>query len=854
MNNVRATLEYDSATKQLIASYIGYDKNASEQDKWFKTSTYYTTDGQYISAVKDEFGNIISTVTDQSVGLIETIIDAMGNSQGFEYDAYGNLISTINTDTSSNETMEANYEYDDYGRLIYLHRDGYTYQFDYNTLDQVTSVVIANTTAMSYDYVEITEGGVTYYTNLLQQQTYGNGDYVSFLYTDEKLIQSISFNGTTRFEYEYDSSGRLSIYKDIYNSDIFFYSYDLAGRIRTITDQDGNEIRYTYDTSGNVNGYEYMIGTITRGVEYHYNLSTGIYDYTTYDVGSTEITKSYNYDNDSLKRLNNITLTIGSVTLTKIIGYDDGNVDQTMGNATTRIHSIVYTKNDTQQAIYTYQYDANNNITGLTVKNENNQVVDDYDYYYDGFNQLVRENVSINSGSFSRTYLYSYDDQGNITRIADHAYTLSNPVITTPMVLTYYEYSNTWKDQLTKITEYTNFVKTKEISYSYDANGNPTTITDLMNSYQTKTLNWDGRQLSSMSYYCGGMSFKYNDQGNRTYKSIGGCSGGYSVNYVLDGSRILSETKGTSTIYYTYDADGTLISMNYNGNEYFYITNMQGDVIQLVDINGTIVVEYKYDAWGNIIYQTPNQTIGNINPFRYRSYYYDIETGWYYLQSRYYNPSIGRFISADGLVGELGNIQSHNMYAYCANNPVMYTDSGGYCAHIIGGIIIGALFGAGAQIIANVLSGEEWYNDLGGAILGGAVAGALTSVGASALAVGILSGLTTGLGNQIDDLMTGEELDFVEIATDSLVSGLFAGFGSSLGNKVVGYSNKQVSAWFKPQTLGKFFSGRFGSKVSSMILIGSIPSLAWSGAGAVVDMTEPETIITDLWGLITGKN
>lgn len=213
MNNVRTTLEYDSATNQLIASYIGYDKNASEQDKWLKTSTYYTTDGQYISAVKDEFGNIISTETDQSVGLIETVIDAMGNSQGFAYDIYGNLISTINTDTSSDETMEVTYDYDENGRLVFFHRDGYTYQFVYNTLDQVTSVIIANTTAMSYDYVEKTEGGVTYYTDLLQQQNYGNGDCVSFTYTIENLIQSVSFNGTTRFEYDYDSSGRLSIYK-----------------------------------------------------------------------------------------------------------------------------------------------------------------------------------------------------------------------------------------------------------------------------------------------------------------------------------------------------------------------------------------------------------------------------------------------------------------------------------------------------------------------------------------------------------------------------------------------------------------------------------------------------------------
>lgn len=684
MNNVRTTLEYNSSTKQLISTYIGYDKDASTQDKWFKTSTYYTTDGQYISAVKDEFGNVITTDINESVGLIDTIIDAIGNTQDYFYDEYGNLVSTTKTDSETSNTMNAAYEYDIYGHLEYIHRDGYTYKFEYNGYDQVTAVKIANTTVMSYDYWEETVGSTTYYTDLLQQQTYGNGDYVSFTYNDENQIKTVSFNGSLRFEYEYDSSGRLSIYKDMYNTNIYFYSYDLAGRIRAITDIDGNEILYTYDDSGNINRYEYTIGTVSRGIEYHYNSITGEYEYATYDIGSSEITKTYNYATDSLKRLNNIELTFGSITLTKIMNYDDGKVDPTMGNATTRIHSIAYANNGITQANYIYIYDDNSNITGITVKNQYNQVVDDYDYYYDGFNQLVRENVYINSGGFSRTYLYSYDDQGNISQITEHVYTISDPVITTPIAYTVYEYNNTWGDQLSKITEYTNFVKTKEISYTYDANGNPTGITNLMNSNLSKTLNWDGRQLNSLSYYCGGMSFKYNDQGIRTYKSIGGCSGGYSISYVLDGSKILSETKGTSTIYYTYDADGTLISMNYNGNEYFYITNLQGDIIELVDISGTTVVKYKYDAWGNIIYQYDSGLgIANANPFRYRSYYFDIETGWYYLQSRYYDPSIGRFISSDGLVGKMGDVQSLNMYAYCANNPVMHIDPIGEAATLI---------------------------------------------------------------------------------------------------------------------------------------------------------------------------
>ncbi len=103
---------------------------------------------------------------------------------------------------------------------------------------------------------------------------------------------------------------------------------------------------------------------------------------------------------------------------------------------------------------------------------------------------------------------------------------------------------------------------------------------------------------------------------------------------------------------------------------------MQGDDVEVDDIKGTTVVKYKYDAWGSIIYQFDSGLgVANANPFRYRSYYFDTETGWYYLQSRYYNPSIGRFISADGQTNEL--LIGENLYSYCYNNSVMYTDIDG---------------------------------------------------------------------------------------------------------------------------------------------------------------------------------
>jgi RHS repeat-associated protein len=124
--------------------------------------------------------------------------------------------------------------------------------------------------------------------------------------------------------------------------------------------------------------------------------------------------------------------------------------------------------------------------------------------------------------------------------------------------------------------------------------------------------------------------------------------------------------------------------MNYNGNEYFYITNLQGDIIELVDISGNIVATYSYDAWGNII--SKFGTISDINPYRYRGYRWDEESGYYYLNSRYYNPQTGRFINSDRLLGELGEIKFHNTYAYTENNPVMFIDPNG--ESIIGIIII----------------------------------------------------------------------------------------------------------------------------------------------------------------------
>ena len=138
------------------------------------------------------------------------------------------------------------------------------------------------------------------------------------------------------------------------------------------------------------------------------------------------------------------------------------------------------------------------------------------------------------------------------------------------------------------------------------------------------------------------------------------------------------EPNSSATLHFTYDEIGPM-SVTYDGAEYFYLKNAQGDVTGLVNSSGTQVVAYTYDAWGNPLSTTGTMadTLGKLNPFRYRGYVYDTETGLYYLQSRYYNPETGRFINADGYVSTGQGIVGNNMFAYAINNPISYSDHSG---------------------------------------------------------------------------------------------------------------------------------------------------------------------------------
>ena len=147
--------------------------------------------------------------------------------------------------------------------------------------------------------------------------------------------------------------------------------------------------------------------------------------------------------------------------------------------------------------------------------------------------------------------------------------------------------------------------------------------------------------------------------------------------------KLLRDGTTTKTLDFTYDNVGMPYSLIYNNGTttttYYYITNLQGDVMYLVDADGNEVAAYDYDPYGKVI--TATGAMAEINSLRYRGYYYDSETSFYYLQSRYYDPEICRFINADSYVSTGQGYWGYNMFAYCLNNPVLYADEGGNAAN-----------------------------------------------------------------------------------------------------------------------------------------------------------------------------
>ena len=197
------------------------------------------------------------------------------------------------------------------------------------------------------------------------------------------------------------------------------------------------------------------------------------------------------------------------------------------------------------------------------------------------------------------------------------------------------------------------------------------------------TFTWEnGRRLASVIVDGTNLSFTYNDEGIRTSKTVGTVAHVYHLN----GAQIVFEEYNNTLLVYLYDAEGSPIGMQYRREidnvgvfeEYWFEKNLQGDIVAVYDGEGTKLISYTYDAWGNFTTTYHNgcteSSAANLNPFRYRGYYYDADTGLYYLQSRYYDPVVGRFLNADIYISTGQGLLGCNMFAYCGNGPINQWD------------------------------------------------------------------------------------------------------------------------------------------------------------------------------------
>ena len=379
-------------------------------------------------------------------------------------------------------------------------------------------------------------------------------------------------------------------------------------------------------------------------------------------------THKVNLTYDLLNRITNKTVTNG-VPYSTNYTYVAGNTAGYGANATTPLISTIEQGSGANAMNFAYTYDSRGNITSeaKTISEADAVTVS---YEYDELGQLTRVNDPNDktASASGTTWVYTYDRGGNILNKSAYGYTTF--AVSSPVNQWSYAYEDAnWKDKLTKFNG---------VAITYDAIGNPL-------SDGTWTYTWEkGHQLKSMHNANTGvtMEFKYNAEGIRTQK-VKKVNGAVieTTDHILKGKLIAAMKKNTDTYYFTYNIFGKPVTVNFNGAEYTYVKNFQGDIVGILDASGNKVVEYKYDAWGDAVsIYSASTTVDPLafdNPFRYRGYIWDEETHLYYLRSRYYNPELSRFLNADCYVSTSQEILSNNMFIYCSNKPILYFDPDG---------------------------------------------------------------------------------------------------------------------------------------------------------------------------------
>ena len=429
------------------------------------------------------------------------------------------------------------------------------------------------------------------------------------------------------------------------NGDVQEILYDKEERIksRRWNGQSTDTVRYEYDAYGSLEKETDLVnGRIDKDQ----------YDMTGRLVQSTTLEKNTGTSGEPIVAN---THTVQSLE----IGYDSYNrvnrLVQSLETAKTKTGFVYGDASKAQRPGLSY---------GLTVDGTQRQSL-----AYDAMARCTKETVTLPGGR-KRENCFTY---GTLRHLTDTDSLPEGAVSTVQTQDLFTYHTDGWKDQL---------LSWNGKSYAYDAGGNPTVLRGM-------ALTWgEGRRLKRIAATAGEVTFAYDSDGKRVKKT----SGNTETKYYYNGStlsglvRTTTGNTGTTktTVQFVYDAEGKPFLLRLNGKtDYFYLYNGLGDVVGLVDSSNKVVVRYQYNSWGKVTSSedTSGVSLATLNPFCYRKYVYDPETGLYCLGSRYYDPEVGRFVNADDtdvIFAKPQELYHKNLYVYCYNNPVVRRDIQGY--------------------------------------------------------------------------------------------------------------------------------------------------------------------------------
>lgn len=711
-----------------------------------ESSVTYTADGRHIKNKANSRGYLAVNTYDSKNRLIIESSDENSNVTKYKYDTVTDKLLEVSAVVGGKE-VKNQFTYDAGDRIKSISHNGFNYNYEYDGFGNQKAIKIGETAIERYTYLPR--------NGLLTSTTYANGDIIQNVYDEEYRMTSQKYNGKTVYMNTYDSYGNVASQKDLLNGVTYRYQYDLIDRLTGMDTTHGQTLRVAYDNKNRVSAIIEKVNGSGTKTEYVYGESAQLKRpgliYGMKIDGTQRL--SCVYDQFSRPSARTLNLDNNKTFVTKYT-YAEG-LYPTMSTLLTE--SITNGKDK-----LLYGYDGVGNIIAV-MENDVLKVM----YGYDELNRLSREDNPQNN----TTTCYEYDEGGNILAKKEYKYYSVKPESLIKQIN--YSYTNAaWKDQLTSYNGQ---------SITYDKMGNPT-------QWKANKLTWtNGRYLSSFTDQNNKVSnYYYDDCGNRIKKSVAGTVS----QFYYHGNEIVTMKTGTDVIHFTYDQIGNLFSMKLNNVNYYYLHNVQNDVIGLVDSAGNKVVSYQYDSWGRILSVTDSTTTkaGSKNPFRYREYYWNDESQLYFLNTRYYDPEVGRFLNPDDIgvieIGEVG-YNDKNLYAYCDNNPIMRVDVKGEFWNFILGAAIGGTISAGYEIISQAVNNGGFKNinmkKVGIAALSGAASGALASGtlrrGGQAL---------LGAANSLDVYLINQKMDKKEITVTGAmmsiavggVSGLIGGHGT----------------------------------------------------------------------------